>query len=159
MTILRLITGLFAIFLITLFPVIVRSEDICEESTDRVESYLTSFVDKVAAGGLIEDKGLKKLIFSLSREPDIYEVDVEASVRFIVPGGGEFFVNVDSERIRAITEGGDVLRLSEGDIVRVSATVTEPSAFSRLTGRYGSPAEREASRVSRGCRIGRTGIG
>lgn len=154
MTVLKYATGLFAIFLITFFPIIVRSEDICEESADRVESYLTSYVDKVAAGGVIEDTGLKKLISSLAREPDVYEVCVTAYIKHIVPGGESYFVTVENGQIRSILDRKEKLFLSEGDTVRVSARVTVPSLFSKITGRYDSQTEREAREFSCGRRIG-----
>ena len=48
MTILKFVTGLFAILLITVIPIVLKAEDICEESTDRVEYYLTEFVEEAA---------------------------------------------------------------------------------------------------------------
>ncbi len=154
MSVLKYITGLFAVFLVTLFPVIIRCGDICEESADRVEAYVSSFVDEMAEKRKISRTIFERLTSSLAREPDIYDLQVTVGIRYLVPFGGSYRVNMGYEQIISLLERDETVFLEEGDTVEVNVGVSSPSQFSRIAGRYGSKKERDARRVRMGCRIG-----
>ena len=66
MTILKFVTGLFAILLITVIPIVLKAEDICEESTDRVEYYLTEFVEEAAETRRVSKEMVERLFTSVA---------------------------------------------------------------------------------------------
>ena len=156
MTILKYLTGLAAVFLVTIAPMIVKAEDICMESSDRAETYVSAFVDGVARKKTIGEEDIKELIRALAVEPDIYEIRVTAGIGYPVPGGGNYFVNLEHEQIMTVMAGGEKVCLNEGDTVTVRAAVISPSVFSRITGRYDTPEKREARSIRMGCRVGRS---
>ena len=154
MTILKFVTGVFAVFLVTVVPVIIRCDDICEESLYRVEAHVTGFLDGVKERGFIEKSDTDYLKSALSLEPDVYEDRITVGVRYLVPGGGSYSVDLCNAQITEMLGRGEKIFLKEGDTVRVEVMVTSPSVFSRIAHRYASPGERAASAVNGGRRIG-----
>ena len=157
MTVLKHVTGLVAIFLVTVFPIMIRSGDICEESADRAEAYVSSFVDEAAAQRMINGMCIDKLSALLAREPDVYDFYVTVGIRHLVPRGGSYYVNMEHEQIMSLIERGETISLEEGDTVTVCATVSSPSQFSRITGMYENERERDNRKITVGRRIGRDG--
>ena len=154
MTMLKFVTGLFAILLITVIPIVLKAEDICEESTDRVEYYLTEFVEEAAQTRHVSKEMVERLFTAVACEPDIYEIGITLGIRRLVPGGGEYCVNMSTLRLTdRLSEIKDT-ELDEGDTVTVSARVVSPSLFSRLTRRYDTAREGVEGSICMGRRIG-----
>lgn len=154
MTILKFVTGLFAILLITVIPIVLKAEDICEESTDRVEYYLTEFVEEAAQTRRVSKEMVERLFTSVACEPDIYEIRITLGIRRLVPGGGEYCVNMSTLQLTdRLSEIKDT-ELDEGDTVTVSARVVSESLFSRLARRYDSAREGADGSICMGRRIG-----
>ncbi len=154
MTILKFVTGLFAILLITVIPIVLKAEDICEESTDRVEYYLTEFVEEAAETRRVSKEMVERLFTSVACEPDIYEIGITLGIRRLVPGGGEYCVNMSTLQLTdRLSEIKDT-ELDEGDTVTVSARVVSESLFSRLVRRYDSAREGADGSICMGRRIG-----
>ena len=151
---LKFVTGLFAILLITVIPIVLKAEDICEESTDRVEYYLTEFVEEAAETWRVSKEMVERLLYSVACEPDIYEIGITLGIRRLVPGGGEYCVNMSTLQLTdRLSEIKDT-ELDEGDTVTVSARVVSPSLFSRLTRRYDTAREGVEGSICMGRRIG-----
>ena len=154
MTILKFVTGLFAILLITVIPIVLKAEDICEESTDRVEYYLTEFVEEAAETRRVSKEMVERLFTFVACEPDIYEIGITLGIRRLVPGGGEYCVNMSTLQLTdRLSEIKDT-ELDEGDTVTVSARVVSESLFSRLARRYDSAREGADGSICMGRRIG-----
>ncbi|MCR5829941.1 MAG: hypothetical protein K6F93_06325 [Lachnospiraceae bacterium] len=153
MTALKYVTGLFAIFMLMLFPVKIKVADICEDSVDRVEAYVSSFADEVSAEKKIDMAGVEKLAGLLAVEPDIFDLRITVAIKHLVPGGGSYSVGIDHDEITDILEREGQLSLSEGDSLYIDVSVVEPSVFSRMAGRYKNERERKAGKISIGRRI------
>ncbi|MBR5368386.1 MAG: hypothetical protein IK138_03785 [Lachnospiraceae bacterium] len=154
MTILKYVTGLFAVFMITILPMILKADDICEESTDRVECYIASFVGEAAERRLVSRQMVERLVASIACEPDIYEIGITIGIRRLVPGGGEYFVNMTFPQSDDILAELVDIDLGEGDTVTVYARVVSPSFFSRLTHRGDGAYGETNGSICMGRRIG-----
>jgi len=155
MTVLKHVTGLFAIFLITVLPLRVKAVDVCEDSRDRMEAYVSAFVDEVENSKEISEKSIGNLALLMSYEPDLCEFRVTVGIKYLVPDGGSYFVNMEHEQVIEHLDREGALALSEGDTVRVRVSVVSPSVFSRIAGMSYNRKGEAAERVSMGRRIGR----
>lgn len=155
MTALKYLTGFFAIFLVAVLPVGIRAGDICEESLDRIEAAALSFVEDVAAERSLSGGDYKKLLDSLSREPGLYRVNIGVGIRYVVPDGEIYHVNMEHHAIEEIIGAGGVLELNEGDTLILSIKPVSESVFSRIAPGYNGLRGSEFGKISMGRRIGR----
>ncbi|MCR5431629.1 MAG: hypothetical protein K6E95_03630 [Lachnospiraceae bacterium] len=155
MALLKYLTGLFAVFLVTLFPMMLRAEDICEESRNRVECAVEVFTDEVADEREINAECVKRLTQRLAVEPDVYEITITVAVCHMVLGGEKYHAEMEHDLIMRLLERGESVVLNEGDTVTVGVRAVSPSIFSKITGRFTSERKKDAGQICMGCRIGR----
>lgn len=151
----KILGTIILVLLSVIVPLIIKAEDVCEESRNRVDVCLEELTQQVGAGQCLTSDMVDSCLRTISLEPDIYFTEFVVGIRMLHNDGEDTSYDILTEELYGILDTLGELVLSEGDVFSAKATLKQAGFFTRLSGRSFMEG---GFTLTSGCRIGRRSL-